>query len=248
MKFCGTPCWAASISAKAQEEAARLREERTKLEQGQRRFEEAKDKSAADLAKTLAWVERGASNLLVSIDLVQAGTYDTELSLKDMPDQPKKFEALQNAAPDKKPTMGFRARFWSLNFSDGSGPAPLPEKIRVALTKAFDRVASWASEVRQSRINAATATEAANALKATAKMEAEQILKDARIKGDELASVDVGMKSYATFHELMKQTIRSVFGDEGYEQIAVPVLKAWAIHPDNPERVVPAINSPSLGR
>lgn len=237
-----------AISAKAQEEAARLREERTKLEQDQMRFEEAKDKSAADLAKTLAWVERGASNLLVSINLVQDGTYDTELSLKDMPDQPKKFEALQNAAPDKKPTMGFRARFWSLNFSDGSGPAPLPEKIRAALTKAFDRVATWASEMRQSRLDAATATEAANALKATAKMEAEQILKDARIKGDELASVDVGIKSYATVHELMKQTIKSVFGDDGYEQIAAPVRKAWAAHPDNPERVAPPTNFSGLDR
>lgn len=233
------------------EEVAQLREDRAKLERDQMRFEEKQDQAAADLAKTVAWVERGVQNLSVSIDRVQDGTYDKELTVQDMPDQPKKFAILKEAAPENRPTWGFRARFWALNFSDGTGPAPLPEKIRTILTKAFDRVASWASEVRQGRLEAEkasrAATEAADALKATAAVEAAQILTDARTKGSKLASVDVGIKAYATMNEMMKQSVRTEFGDEGYERFAVPVRKAWAVHPDNPERVVRQAPSPSPG-
>jgi len=233
------------------EEVAQLREDRAKLEQDQMRFEEKQDRAAADLAKTAEWVERGVRNLSVSIDRVQDGTYDKRLTMQDMPDQPKKFAVLKEAAPDNRPTWGFRARFWALNFSDGTGPAPLPEKIRNLLTKAFDRVALWASEVREGRLEAErasrAATEAADALKVVAEVEAAQILKDARTKGAKLASVDVGMKAYATMNEMMKQSVRTEFGDEGYERFAVPVRKAWAVHPDNPERVVRQAPSPSLG-
>lgn len=233
------------------EEVAQLREDRAKLEQDQMRFEEEQDKAAADLATTMDWVEHGVKNLSAAIDRVQAGTYDTEISPADMADQRKSFEALKDAAPDKRPTLGFRARFWALNFSNGTGPAPLPEKIRTVLTKAFDRVASWASEVRQGRLEAQSALEAAQtastALTDAAEAEATQILAEARKKGDKLASVDVGMKAYATVNEMMKKSVRTEFGDEGYERFAIPVREAWAVHPDNPERVVTPATSSSLG-
>ena len=139
-------------------QAARLRDEKRQLERERMQFRAEKEKAAADLAKTMDWVERGVQNLRVSIDRVQDDTYDTELSVEDMPDKPKQFEVLKEAAPDNRPTLGFRARFWALNFSDGSGPAPLPNKIRTTLTKAFDRVVLWASEVRQGRLEAENAS------------------------------------------------------------------------------------------
>lgn len=233
------------------EEAAQLREDRTKLKQDQLRFAEEKAKAAADLATTMDWVEHGVKNLSASINRVQAGTYDTEISATDMADQRKSFEALKDAAPDKRPTLGFRARFWALNFSDGTGPAPLPEKIRTILIKAFDRVASWASEVRQGRLETESALKAAQAastaLTDAAHVEAAQILTDARETGLKLASVDAVAKEYAAANKLMKETIKNELGEEGYEQIAVPFQKVWKDHPDNQERVVPATSYPSFG-
>jgi len=209
------------------EEASRLRKEKVQLDQERATLEKDKVKAAADLETTLKWVELGVQNLRVSIDRVQAGTYDTELTANDMSDQPKKFEALKDAAPDNRPTLGFRARFWSLNFSDGSGPAPLPDKILTTLTKAFDRVALWASEVREGRINA------------------EKVLQDARERGERLSSKDGVVQTWRSFTGLMKDKIRSNFGDEGYQQVADSVNEVWKTHEDNPARPLPKSDPPS---
>lgn len=222
------------------QQAARLREEKTKLDQERVQFEAEKEKAAADLARTIEWVEHGVQNLRVSIDRVHDDTYDTELSLADMPDKPKQFEVLKDAAPDKRPTLGFRARFWALNFSDGSGPAPLPDKIRTTLTKAFDRVASWAVEVRQGRLEAASAsraaTKAAEVLLASTQADAELIMQDARQRADHWGSKDAVVRQWHSFAELIKEKIRQNFGDDGYQQIANSVNEVWQTHEDNPNR------------
>jgi len=195
------------------------------------------DKAAADLAKMMGWIERGVQNLSVSIDLVQADTYDTELSSEDMPDRPKAFEVLKGASPDKRPTLGSQAKFWALNFSDGSGPAPLPEKIRNTLTKAFDRVASWASEVRQGRSNAEKASNVAEALITSTEINAERVMKEARERG----SKDAVIQGWRSFAELMKKKIRLNFGDDGYQQVADSVNEIWKTHDDNPNRPLPKL-------
>lgn len=115
----------------------------------------------ADFDKTSEWVERGLSNLQIAIDRVQAGTYDKEITSEDMPDEPEKFAVLKAAAPDNRPTLGFRARFWSLNYSNSGTPVSLPDKIRTSLTRAYDRVAKWATEVRTQQKEAQAAKEAA---------------------------------------------------------------------------------------
>ena len=191
------------------------------IEQAARlQFKAEKEKAAANLAKTMGWVERGVQNLRVSIDRVQDDTYDTELSLEDMPDKPKQFEVLKDAAPDNRPTLGFRARFWALNFSDGSGPAPLPDKIRTTLTKAFDRVASWAAE----------------GLLASTQADAELIMQDARQRADHCGSKDAVMRQWHSFAELIKEKIRQNFGDDGYQQVADSVNEVWQTYEDNPNR------------
>lgn len=239
------------------EQAAELRRERLRLLQERAQFEAEQDKAKADLEKAAEWVERGVRNLSVSIDRVQAGTYDTELSLADMQDKPKQFEVLKDAAPDKRPTLGFRARFWALNFSDGSGPAPLPDKIRTGLTKAFDRVATWASEVRQGRLEAQeatrAATEAAEALLASTEASADEIMQEARKRVNHWGSKDDVVRSWHTFAGLMKDKIRETFGDDGYQKVADSVNEIWLEHEDNPNRPLPnpepvnQINSGPLG-
>lgn len=232
-------------------EEYKLKQERKKLEQDKLRLKEEQAKAAADLATTLDWVERGVKNLSVSIDRVQEGTYDTDLSPTDMADQPERFEVLKDAAPDKRPTLGFRARFWALNFADGRGPAPLPAKIRTVLTKAFDRVASWASEVREARLEAErasrAATEAARAFLEAAEEEATQILTDAYETGDKLASVDVWIQSYAARHEVLLDSMRSNLNPDDFERTIASARRNWAVDPRNPDAEEPPSNSPGLG-
>jgi len=233
------------------EQAAQLRKAKAQLEKERVQFEKDKDKAAADLTKTMDWVEHGVQNLKVSIDRVQDNTYDTKISLEDMPDKPKKFKVLKDAAPDSRPTLGFRARFWALNFSDGSGPAPLPDKIRTALTKAFDRVALWAAEVREGRLAVRTASteaaEAAERLITAAERSADQLLQEARQRGAELASRDYGLRASSTFTGLIKEKIRQNFGDDGYQQVAYSVHEVWETHEDNPNRPLAEPDAPSSG-
>lgn len=232
--------WVAKTAAKLREEKLQIDKEKAELAQERAAFDERKLADSAELEKTAAWIERGMTNLKGAINLAQNGTHDDELSLEDMPDRSKQFEVLKDAAPENRPTLGFRAKFWALNYGDGSGPAPLPDKIRTALTKAFDRVASWASDVRQGRLDAEiasrAATEAADAITASAASGAEKIMQESRIRGDERASEDAGIRSYSSFVDLMKEKIKLCFGDDGYQQVAKSVNEVWATHPDNLDR------------
>lgn len=231
-------------------EEYKLKQEREKLDQEKLLFEAEKAKEAARLSETVEWVERSVKNLSASIDRVQDGTYDMALTPADMLDQPKRFEVLKEAAPDKRPTLGFRARFWALNFADGRGPAPLPAKIRAALTKAFDRVASWASELREARQEAErasrAATEAATAFLEATEDEAAQILTDAHEEGDRLASVDVRVQTYAARHEVLLESMRSSLNPDDFERAMTSAKQNWAVDPRNPDAEKPASNSPGL--
>jgi predicted nucleic acid-binding Zn-ribbon protein len=101
----------------------------------------------ARVTQTLEYVETGVTNLDVAVRLAQAGTHDDEIRPVDMASEPAQFAALKAAAPEGGPTWGFRLRFWSLHFTNGD-PLPLPEAVRSALARAFDRVAAWAADLR----------------------------------------------------------------------------------------------------
>lgn len=235
--------WVIQKAAKLREQKAELERQRKALEKERAEFEADKEQAQAELDKTMERVERAVGNLSVAIDQVQNGTYDKEISSQDMTDKPKQFEVLKNAAPDNRPTLGFQAQFWSLNFSDGSGPIPFPKKILTPLTKAFDRVATWASEVRQSRLEAQettrAATEAAEALLASTEASAEEIMQEARLRADHWGSKDDVVRGWHTFTGLIKDKIREVFGDDGYQQVADSVNEIWHTHEDNPNRPLP---------
>lgn len=129
------------------------------LAKERRDFEEVKRANAADLEKTMGQVTDALQHLENAVDRVQRGSYDTEIFLQDMPNYPHDFSVLKASAPDHKPTFGFRNQFWALNYVDTGQPIPLPEKIRSSLTKAFDRVTLWASEVSKGRQEARKAQE-----------------------------------------------------------------------------------------
>src|SRR5690606_28069171 len=158
-------------------------------------------------------------NLHRAIDLVQADTYDTEIFPQDMADQPQKFAILQAAAPDNRPTFGFRNRFWALNFSKRPKPVPLPVNIRTSLTKAFDRVASWAVELREARLEAervaTEAREAAGGLIASAQISADKLMDEARQRAAEWSSRDATIRSTHSFIGLMEEKIELYFGERG---------------------------------
>lgn len=231
------------------EQAAQIRKEKAELEKERMEFEEEKNRSAVDLAETMDWVERGVQNLKESIDLVQDDAFDAEINFLEMYDEPEQFEVLKNAAPDNRPTLGFRARFWSLNYSDGSGPAPLPQRIRNTLTSAFDRVASWAAELRKRRDVAdetsRAAVEAAEVLRASTERDAEQIMEEARERAAHFGSKEVETRKWYSFAELIKKKLKQTFGDDDYQRLANAVNDEWKTHEDNPNRPLPKPGPPS---
>lgn len=224
---------------------------------GQDRKTLAEERSA--LEKTTEWVERGVQNLHIAIDHAQAGTYDKEITLQDMPDKPKEFAVLKAAAPDTRPTYGFQAGFWSLNYSNSGKPVDLPEKIRAHLAKAFDRVATWVGEIRKDRQEARnalteaqrSATEVAERIVASAEEDAAQILQEADQRGEELASVEPRIVGWRAFNQLVNDKLSSVFEAKDLWKVKKLVDEEWETHPDNPNppvaEVKPVKPDPSAG-
>lgn len=221
------------------QEAARLREEKRQIELERRQLSDAR----ANLEQTEAQLATGIGNLVVAIEMANDGRHEDELTAGDMAKQPGKFAVLKAAVTNGRPTRGFRARFWSLNNSSTGKSLSMPETIRDGLTKAFDRVAVWASEVRESKLEAkqalSEAREAAERIVASAEYAADQIIQEARQRAEKSASKDETIYSWATFVALMKEKIRLTFGEEGYRQLAEAVNETWETHPDNPNRPSP---------
>lgn len=132
------------------------------------------------LEKRAEWLDRATANLSIALERAIKGIHDKEITPSDMAGEEAKYSVLKRAAPDQKPTWGFRARFWSMNYSDGSGPVPdkyLPAKLRAALNKAFDTVAIWA---RKQLKHSEQAMEAIQKLQASAQRDAEALIQAAR--------------------------------------------------------------------
>lgn len=237
--------WVKSEAARLRKKEAQIQEDKLQIEQERKQLAEEK----AEVEKVIGRVEHAVNNIQVAIDRVQAGTYDTEITSQDMIDQPQEFAVLRATAPDNQPTLGFGIGFWALNYSRSGKPKPLPEKIRTSLTKAFNRVASWADEVRKGRLEAQNAlaeaqrgaTEAAERIVASAEEEAAQILHEARQRGEELASVDNNIRGWMALTGLIKEKIKLSFGEAGYQKVADAVNEAWRTHPNNPNPPAPKV-------
>ena len=178
-------------------EARRAAQEARERIEGQNRREEALaareaalERREADIARQTEWLERGAGNLQVAMRMAVSGRHDREIAASDMADDPEKFETLRRSAPDGRPTWGWRCRFWSLCYSDSGEPVAerhLTAKVRDALSKAFDRVAAWAKDITAQSEKLATrdrkaaqVEEAADGILLDARMEAQDIVRQAR--------------------------------------------------------------------
>jgi hypothetical protein len=93
--------------------------------------------------------------------------------------------------------------------------------------------------VRQGRLEAQEATEAAEALLASTEASADEIMQEARKRVDHWGSKDDVVRSWHTFAGLMKDKIRETFGDDGYQKVADSVNEVWLEHEDNPNRPLP---------
>lgn len=104
-------------------------------------------------AMTQETLERSIQNFGVMLSEVQKAGVDRPLLREDMVDAPEKFTVLEKASKrqDKPLTRGFRARFWSLNYSHNGAPLPLAESLRAFIIKAFDFADWFAQEVAKTR-------------------------------------------------------------------------------------------------
>ena len=197
----------------------------------------------ADLKRAEERLAAGMENVAFAIQAANDGTHNDEVVAADMAEEPREFEVLKAAATDGRPTYGCQARFWALNNATTSKPLMMPRTIRDSLTKAFDWVATWAAEIRESRLEAQRvlreATEAAERIVASAEGDAAQVIQEARQRGEKLASKDATLQSWSTFVGLMKEKVKLTFGEDGYEQLAKAVNETWETHPDNPNRPPP---------
>ena len=100
----------------------------------------------ARLAKEAELTARAMGNLRAAVGQAMSGRHLEEVTAADMADQPERFATLRKAAPDGRPTWGFRAAFWSHHFGDTGDPLPLPQAVREASEKAFAKVAAFARE------------------------------------------------------------------------------------------------------
>lgn len=200
-------------------------------------LENAKAEAAADLATTMEWVERGVGNLGSAIERVKAGTHDVEIRAEEMPDRPKAFDVLKRAAPDNRPTWGFRARFWSLNFSDTGLPAPLPEQVRKVLTNAFDRVASWAVELRNLRREAQSRLSEADEAFGTA---SQRGYSDG-VKAAKAAITPTALQEswQAGWYDL-RTSMGEILTKDAYNKVFDHFEPLWAKNPKNVEKPPPA--------
>ena len=137
------------IMAKAREVEARST---TRVEELRAREKAAAAKEAdlarreKELAREAEWTARAMGNLGVVVDQAMSGRHLEEITPEDMADRPEKFAMLRKVAPEGRPTWGFRAEFWALNFSDSGDPAPLPQAVRKEGQGAFAKLAEFARE------------------------------------------------------------------------------------------------------
>ena len=229
-----------ALEPKCAELQAEIARERTALAilkaQAASILEKAKDEAAADLAKTMDWIERGVSNLRDAIDRAKTGTHDVEIRAEEMPDKPTEYDTLKRAAPGSRPTWGFRARFWALNFSNTGRPAPLPEQVRKVLTNAFDKVAAWAAELRDLRQEAESRLLEADKAFSTA----SQSGYTDGVKSAKVAITPTALQEswQASWYDL-RTSMREVLTKDAYNKVFDHFEPLWANNPKNVEKPPP---------
>lgn len=78
-----------------------------------------------------------------------------------------------------------------------------------------------------------------------AKVQADEILTAAETEATRLVQQEVRnrrlepqARAWAAFARLLKEGVKAVFGEAGYQRLADWINPRWSVHPDNPERPV----------
>ena len=250
----------ADIAQNLDDDAAVLKEGMENL----RAQEKAFQLRETDLQKNQQWLTRAAKNLEAAVQLVATGKHDREVTAADMPDQPVEFETLCKAAPQGRPTWGFRARFWSLHYSNNGRPVSekhMSPTVWEALSRAFDRVAAWSREITARRAEAERLTaevvgkaqirakdilrdaeSAAEARIVAAEGEGGRIMKEAVQRASQTLSGSNQLRAAVAQAALLKSTARDVLGDAVFGEFQARFEAAWRTHPENVNR--PPVRGP----
>lgn len=233
-----------------------------KLRSQEDALKEALNSRMADFDKSQQWLDRATKNLDSAVQEVMAGKHDREITAADMSDQPVQFKTLCKAAPQGRPTWGFRCRFWSLHYSNSGEPVSekhMSQTVRETLTRAFDRVAAWSKEVTAKRaemkaeaerltaeaLGKAQATaknvlrdaeSAAEAHIAAAEGEGARIMKDAVQRAAQALSASKQVQTAVAQVVEFKSAAREVLGEAVYGEVQARFDAAWRTHPDNVNR------------
>lgn len=208
----------AAEAQRAAQEDRKRHDDLNRREEALAAREAALKRREADAEQQAEWLARGADNLRLAMNMAVSGQHDRDIAAADMADAPEKFEALRRSAPEGRPTLGWRARFWSLHYSDNGEPVAerhLPAKIRTALSKAFDRVAAWAKDI------AVQAEKLAAREQKVVQMEqaADSLLLEARTEATEIVrQAHRDAESYGYLAETL-ETIRQT--PQGMQQLAL---------------------------
>lgn len=216
---------------------AELAEMLAKIESGQEELDKLLDEKVMleDWSKILSEREAAAEqqeghlaqatkNLQVAMARAEHGTHDREITPKEMANQPKEFDVLKAAAPEGRPTWGFRARFWALNFSITGRPKPFSEPIRKALEAAFDRIALWARKIETTL--------------AKAEREAARMLAEVQQRTKDQVFTEAHIVSATAYIELLRNAIKAAVGPTDSAKVMQDVEQQWAEHPENPNRPI----------
>ena len=190
----------------------------------------------SDLKRQTEWLARGAGNLEVAMRMAVSGQHNQEITPTDMADTPDKFEVLRKAAPDNRPTWGWRCRFWALHYSNSGDPVAerhLPAKMREALNHAFDRVAAWAKDIaaKAALLTAkeqklAKAEQAADTILNDAKAEAATITKEAHRDAQNYGYLAESLETIQRAPQAMQQLALNF---EAYQEVTHQALHRLGI-------------------
>ncbi|MDO5631628.1 MAG: plasmid recombination protein [Paracoccus sp. (in: a-proteobacteria)] len=188
-------------------------------------------------------LEKAAAHLEAAVTHAVEGRYDAEITAADMRERAPRAEeelaVLRDAAPDGRATWGWRARFWSLNFTDGT-PKPLLPPIRGAITSAFDRLATWAEKLMGVEV-------AAEKRAAAARKQAEVLESRLAPLQAAVAALDDHEAREVERHDELRRRLLREKGEEMFRRLTAwpdggmptprdtqsPVLAVWcALHPE----------------
>jgi hypothetical protein len=219
-------------------------------------IEDAEEAAEQEMKENLEHLENTLSLVDQGLKYINADEYYVELTSEHFPDDEKhSFEEIKeyqrvfkdNEAPNVSDLLYYKAFHDPVSCTSRSLGSWV-EEATSALFEKLDEIAAWMREAKLGAAQALTDAQAASqSLLDASKAQSDQIIATAREKGDKLASVDVGIKTYAALHEVLMETMQSNLHKDDFDRVMIPARKKWNADPRNPMATKPASVIPGLG-